>query len=102
MVVDVILLFDNLPICALAKRNSGTRKIAGDVIIDFCNLPVLPVLHRNSSTGCSSLRCRGGTESGLGKRVTVAPDGHASRFDAFRVNWRRVVNVVVLVVTLVR
>ena len=45
-----ILCFDVLPICALAKRNSGTRKIAGDVIIDFCNLPVLPVLHRNSST----------------------------------------------------
>ena len=29
----------------------------------------------------------------MGKRVTVAPDGHASSFDAFRVDWRKVVDV---------
>ena len=47
---------------------------------------VAPVWRRNSSTGCSSLRCRGGTESGLGKRVTVAPDGHAPHSDGIRVD----------------
>ena len=75
---------------------SSIRMLKIHILFGFisCVCKLAPiVLHRNSSTGCSSLRCRGGTESGLGKRVTVAPDGHASSIDAFRVNWRKVDNV---------
>ena len=89
MVINVILLFGNLPTCALTSRRlcKSCSEAAADILC-FDNLPVLPVWRRNSCTGCSSLTCRGGTGSGLGKRVTVAPDGHASRID-----WARIVRI---------
>ena len=80
-------------VCSMANNFGTDSKMgvkvvgfAGDVIVDLDNLPVLPVRCRYSCTSCSSLKCRGGTGSGLGKQVTVAPDGHLSRINRAQID----------------